>query len=282
MLERGTVLGLIHRAKVSLVLKCKMMLDAARAIAYLHENGVLYRDLKPDNLLVASVSHTANTNCKLSDFGTAIIVDDVSVAKRHTGSIGTPVYMAPEMMQNGEYNAGVDVYSLAMTMWEILSEKAPFGHLKRIWDLPRLVLDGMRPEVDSDWDKKLAKVIGDCWLHNAERRPSAKEAAEQLEKIYEKLRKAYDKEKASKKTKGLQGDSEEGESKGRTAHTGQLNELIEMGREHADSPLSTNDGRSMMQRADDLATTDEEKPKKKKAKSGKKKKSKAAADTGSV
>lgn len=106
---------LIHKAKVSLVLKVKMAHDTSCALAFLHKNGVLYRDLKPDNLMVFSVSHSASydyyflklnkfysfffsqnmysVTCKLSDFGTAITVEDPTVPKRHTGSIGTPVYM---------------------------------------------------------------------------------------------------------------------------------------------------------------------------------------------
>jgi serine/threonine protein kinase len=59
LLERGTVFDLIHKAKVSLVLKVKMAHDTACALAFLHKNGVLYRDLKPDNLMVFSVSHSA-------------------------------------------------------------------------------------------------------------------------------------------------------------------------------------------------------------------------------
>jgi serine/threonine protein kinase len=51
-----------------------------------------------DNLLVFSVSHNATVNVKLSDFGTAITVNDLRAAKKHTGNVGTPVYMAPEVM----------------------------------------------------------------------------------------------------------------------------------------------------------------------------------------
>ena len=60
LLERGTVFDLIHKAKVSLVLKVKMAHDTSCALAFLHKNGVLYRDLKPDNLMVFSVSHSAS------------------------------------------------------------------------------------------------------------------------------------------------------------------------------------------------------------------------------
>ena len=91
---RGTVLELIQRARISLALKYKLMLDTASAVDFLHSNGVLYRDLKPDNLLVFSVSHNAGVNCKLSDFGTSRIVDDPKVPMQHTSGIGTPIYMA--------------------------------------------------------------------------------------------------------------------------------------------------------------------------------------------
>lgn len=127
LLERGTVFDLIHRAKLSVVLKLKLAFDASSALAFLHKNGVLYRDLKPDNLLVFSVSHNASVNVKLSDFGTSITVDDVKSARKHTGNVGTPVYMAPEVMASQAYNAKVDVYSLAMLIWELMSERQVGG-----------------------------------------------------------------------------------------------------------------------------------------------------------
>jgi serine/threonine protein kinase len=273
LLERGTVFELIHKAKVSAVLKVKMLIDAASALAYLHKNGVLYRDLKPENLLVASVSHTAAVNCRLSDFGTAISVADPIQLIKHTGSVGTPAYMAPELMANQPYNCKVDVYSLGMLSWEIFAETVPFSFLKRVWDLPRLVLDGMRPELPDEWPKGVREVISDCWLQAPDKRPSAEEAVTALERAFEPLRKKYE---ASRRTAAARDDKTPAAQQppNRTVHTGQLDQIIEMGAqqkaaEQGHLPMDEN----KVGRAADLETDNDNKP-------AKKKKKKAAAEAG--
>jgi ABC-type branched-subunit amino acid transport system substrate-binding protein len=279
LLERGTVFELIHKAKVSSVLKVKMLIDASSALAYLHKNGVLYRDLKPDNLLVASVSHTAAVNCRLSDFGTAVSVADPIQLIKHTGSVGTPAYMAPELMANQPYNCKVDVYSLGMLSWEIFAETVPFSFLKRVWDLPRLVLEGMRPELPDEWPKGVREVISDCWLQAPEKRPSAEEAASAFERVFEPMRKDYEQQR--KNRAGFAGDAEPTDgkggvaSKGRTAHTGQLDQIIEMGAKQQPDGEPVGDGK--VQRAADLESKSED-PDRKAAKPKKKKPKKKAAE----
>lgn len=223
LLERGTVLELIQKAKISLALKVKLMLDAACAIEFLHENGVLYRDLKPDNLLVFSVSHNANVNCKLSDFGTARTVEDPTMLMQYSGGIGTPIYMAPELMNASKYNAKVDVYSFAMVCWELMAEKQPFHEVKRVWDLPRIVVDGLRPTINEEWPGKMRRLINDAWMQSHERRPSMGECVKILRDLFEKQRKQYEK---SKKAKRKAGDGHTGPA---TARTGELNQLIDQG-----------------------------------------------------
>jgi ABC-type branched-subunit amino acid transport system substrate-binding protein len=280
LLERGTVFELIHKAKVSNVLKVKMLIDAANALAYLHKNGVLYRDLKPDNLLVASVSHTAAVNCRLSDFGTAVSVADPIQLIKHTGSVGTPAYMAPELMANQAYNCKVDVYSLGMLSWEIFAETVPFSFLKRVWDLPRLVLEGMRPELPDDWPAGVREVISDCWLQAPEKRPSAEEAASAFERVFEPMRKDYEHQR--KNRAGFAGDAEPTDgkgvtSKGRTAHTGQLDRIIEMG---AQQPNDEPAGDGKVQRAADLESKSEDPDRKAAAAAAKPKKKKKKAAGG--
>jgi hypothetical protein len=198
LLERGTVLSLLQKAKLSLVLKVKLMLDAAHALAFLHQNGVLYRDLKTENLLVFSVSHTAPVNCKLADFGSAIAVTDPSTPLEHSRHVGTPIYMAPEVMNSEPYMSAVDVYSLAIIMWELLAEVQPYAQVKRLWELPKLVLEGARPALQ-EWDEELCELISRCWLHTPTRRPSALQVVDVLEPIWEHQKKVYDQSKKTKK-----------------------------------------------------------------------------------
>src|SRR5688572_586590 len=105
--------------------------DVARALAFAHERGVVHRDIKPGNVLLAAGSAT------VTDFGVA---KALSTARRsgvtgagltHTGmSLGTVLYMAPEQAASDpEIDGRADIYSLGITAYEMLSGAAPFAGL---------------------------------------------------------------------------------------------------------------------------------------------------------
>jgi len=89
-------------------------------IEYLHQNGVLYRDLKPENLLLTGDGHICMT-----DFGIAkegLLSDD----DRTATFCGTPEYLAPEILEGGGYGKGVDWWSFGTLMFEMLTGLPPF------------------------------------------------------------------------------------------------------------------------------------------------------------
>ncbi|MDB4929158.1 MAG: putative serine/threonine protein kinase, partial [Myxococcaceae bacterium] len=110
--------------------------DVARALAHLHERGVLHRDVKPANLLAQfelpdGVELTAETLARaeliravLIDFG---IATETSRAGAHEGITGTPGYIAPEVVRGIEpFGPAVDVYALAVVVFEMLCGANPF------------------------------------------------------------------------------------------------------------------------------------------------------------
>mmetsp|Transcript_27768 Transcript_27768/g.64153 ORF Transcript_27768/g.64153 Transcript_27768/m.64153 type:complete len:326 (-) Transcript_27768:28-1005(-) len=89
------------------------------AIGYLHHLNIIYRDLKPENLLLDVEGH-----CKITDFGLSKegIADNIS-AKTHCG---TPEYLAPEMLMKSGHGRAVDWYSYGALIYEMLTGLPPY------------------------------------------------------------------------------------------------------------------------------------------------------------
>ena len=92
-------------------------IQVVNAVYYLHNNNIIHRDIKPENILIGD-----NNKIKLCDFGWA---KELTLENRST-FCGTVEYMAPEIVENENYDYGVDIWSLGILLYELLYGHSPF------------------------------------------------------------------------------------------------------------------------------------------------------------
>jgi serine/threonine-protein kinase len=98
----------------------KVMDIVADALSYAHQNNVVHRDIKPANIMYEPESDTV----KVTDFGIARITDS---SKTKTGMVlGTPSYMSPEQLAGKKIDGRSDLFSLGVTLYQLVSGKLPF------------------------------------------------------------------------------------------------------------------------------------------------------------
>lgn len=122
MLEGGNLGQAIKAAgPLSAHKACAVIADAASALAVAHEMGILHRDIKPANLML-----TRQGRCKVTDFG-LVHLDDPNDPFHFTHkAVGSPLFMAPEMILRREQTPAIDVYSLGTTLFCALTGRAPY------------------------------------------------------------------------------------------------------------------------------------------------------------
>jgi len=158
-----------HRRILEKVSLCKQL---ASALEYIHSKGVVYRDLKPQNVGFCE----EDGNLKLFDLGlcrelrsTIAEIDSTSTASKrslseHTrfhlsGMVGTIRYMAPEVCLSRPYNQDCDIYSWSILAWEILSQAKPFLSFTPALYVDLVCKQGIRP-TDLVKNKKPRGLIG--------------------------------------------------------------------------------------------------------------------------
>lgn len=175
----------------------QIALDIAQALAYLHSQSMIHRDLRGANILL-----TAEGRAKLADFGLA-------KTQAHTiQSVGGKVtqmvaWCAPELLSaEGEVTEKVDIYSFGTVLWEIFTGKQPFANLS-LSKITEKILAGEREQLPEDLPNGLGEMITACWSADPSKRPELSAIVNWLER-YDPVQSCYQQAKQMEEKKEYQ------------------------------------------------------------------------------
>jgi len=136
----------VARGAYTEAMAADVMRKMCHTLGFLHGQGVVHRDLKPENILCKKDS---DTDIKITDFGLSNIMTTTNILQ---SKCGTPVYMAPEMLQNLPYDQSVDVWAAGIILYIILSGTLPF-YADNPDDFLELVRHSDFSFPDSEWEE---------------------------------------------------------------------------------------------------------------------------------
>ncbi|KAL5539719.1 hypothetical protein UlMin_043848 [Ulmus minor] len=147
--------------------------ETLKALDYLHRQGHIHRDVKAGNILLDTCGIV-----KLADFGVSACMFDAGDRQRSRNTfVGTPCWMAPEVLQPGSgYNSKADIWSLGITALELAHGHAPFSKYPPMKVL-LMTIQNAPPGLDYDRDKRFSKsfkeMVAMCLVKDQTKRPTA-------------------------------------------------------------------------------------------------------------
>ncbi|KAG0620832.1 hypothetical protein M758_4G247900 [Ceratodon purpureus] len=163
---------------------CRCMENIAEGMKALHQDNITHKDLKASNVLILKHNLPKNSNDGLLDESFSCVVADFETS---VGVLGTRFWRAPEVLlcvKNKDvkpdlHTCASDVYSYAMTSYEILTGRIPFGDIDES-DYDHVVLQCKRPELPRYIAPWIRKLLQRCWHQDPSKRPTFEEILEVL------------------------------------------------------------------------------------------------------
>ena len=135
----------------------EVMYKCCKALEYAQYQGVIHRDIKPANILVCGQS-----DIKISDFGAALVVNQQTT---QVSGVGSPAYMSPEQVDEQPLTHQTDIYSLGVTMFQLLTGKLPFearnnySLIYQIMHVEAQPARTLRPEIPPELDAIVQRAM---------------------------------------------------------------------------------------------------------------------------
>lgn len=156
----------------------------AEGLGEIHEFGVTHCDIKPDNVLLHR-TRQGETRTKLIDFGVMYVHDD----RRPRVFMGTPLYAAPEQLAERDLTPKVDVFSLGLVLFEILTGAGAYASFGGTYEaaLRRIEVDAPALPREEEFPTELVALVGRMLSLDPDKRPDAFAAGATLRKIAREL-----------------------------------------------------------------------------------------------
>ncbi len=149
----------------------QIAIGVAKALAFAHERSLVHRDIKPDNILLATEGRPV-----LADFGIARAVSGYVAATGFMMTVGTPAYISPEQAQGRPFDGRSDLYALGITLYRMLTGDVPFKS-KDWFELARMHVEdrpepprNRRPEISKRLERIVLRLLA---KHPDDRHPAA-------------------------------------------------------------------------------------------------------------
>ncbi|CAD8065484.1 unnamed protein product [Paramecium sonneborni] len=186
-MENGSLFDHLHKRKTKNLNFIQIIEDITLGMNNLHGRGIMHCDLKSSNVLIDQ-----NWNVKLCDFGLSRIK-----SKKTKCMIGTPHWMAPEIMRGEPYTEKSDVYSFGMILWEIITGQIPYENLSSTQIFGTVGWGQTQVEIPQFSNPPILAILAkDCLQLDPSQRPTF---AKILERIQESQKqRCQNKEKAKK------------------------------------------------------------------------------------
>ena len=224
LMELGSLRSLLQHQQLDWITKLTFAREVASGMALVHSLHRLHRDLKSGNILVTNVRGCMLA--KVADFGTSTLVMGATMdvdaidmgvhtrdnlgrhtqqaalasntssnggsgfasgARTLTRGVGTPLWMAPEIIAGRKYGYSADVWSFAIVLWELASQEEPWTDIQSssVFSLALLeaIEDGRRPPISADWPQGYVDLMMQGWQYDPAARPPFETILDTLKKL---------------------------------------------------------------------------------------------------